>query len=193
MKQFPASPFARPGKPAYCPDGPSSSKDRYIGKGAQVKREATIAVAAAAILAAGIAGCSDNKSTSSGSGSSGSSSATASSGGGPTVSIDGKNQNVTGSVVCTTAGGNVNIAIGGAATGIAAVLSDASTPEVKSVGLGNVNGVTLAYTAGTGQGSASATKSGNSYKITGTATGVDMANPMQPVNKPFEINVTCSS
>jgi lipoprotein LpqH len=158
-----------------------------------VKREATIAVAAAAILAAGISGCSDNKSTSSGSGSSGSTSATASSGGGPTVSIDGKNQNVTGSVVCTTAGGSVNIAIGGAATGIAAVLSDANPPEVKSVGLGNVNGVTLAYTAGTGQGNASATKTGNGYKITGNATGVDMANPMQPVNKPFEINVTCSS
>jgi lipoprotein LpqH len=158
-----------------------------------VKREATIAVAAAAILAAGISGCSDNKSTSSGSGSSGSTSATASSGGGPSVSIDGKNQNVTGSVVCTTAGGNVNIAIGGAATGIAAVLTDANPPEVKSVGLGNVNGVTLAYTSGTGQGNASATKTGSSYKISGNATGVDMANPMQPVNKPFEINVTCSS
>ena len=159
-----------------------------------MKRELTIAAAAAAILAAGISGCSDNKSTSSGSGSSGSSaSATASGGGGPMVSIDGKNQNVSGSVVCTTAGGNVNIAIGGAATGIAAVLSDANPPEVKSVGLGNVNGVTLAYTSSTGQGNASATKNGNSYKITGTATGVDMANPMQPVNKPFEINVTCSS
>ena len=49
---------------------------------------------------------------------------------------------------------------------------------MKSVGLGNVNGVTLAYTSGTGQGNASATKNGNSYKITGTAIGVDMANPM---------------
>ncbi|SPM39799.1 hypothetical protein MNAB215_1991, partial [Mycobacterium numidiamassiliense] len=158
-----------------------------------VKRELAIVVAAAAILAAGISGCSSNKSTSSGSGSSGSTSAAASGGGAPLVSIDGKNQNVTGSVVCTTAGGNVNIAIGGAATGIAAVLSDANPPVVKSVGLGNVNGVTLAYTQGTGQGNASATKDGNSYKISGTATGVDMANPMQPVNKPFEINVTCSS
>jgi lipoprotein LpqH len=108
------------------------------------------------------------------------------------VIIDGKDQNVTGSVVCTTAGGNVNIAIGGAATGIAAVLTDANPPSVTSVGLGNVNGVTLAYAAGSG-GNASATKDGNKYKITGTATGVDMANPTQPVNKPFEIDVTCSS
>jgi ipoprotein LpqH len=108
------------------------------------------------------------------------------------VIIDGKDQNVTGSVVCTTVGGNVNIAIGGAATGIAAVLTDANPPGVTSVGLGNVNGVTLAYAAGSG-GNASATKDGNKYKITGNATGVDMANPTQPVNKPFEIDVTCSS
>ena len=160
-----------------------------------MKRELMVAVAGAAILAAGITGCSSNKSTTSSSGTSSGSSASATSGGaaGTKVTIDGKDQNVTGSVVCTTAGGNVNIAIGGAATGIAAVLSDANPPDVKSVGLGNVNGVTLGYTAGTGQGKASATKDGNSYKITGTATGVDMANPTQPVNKPFEIDVTCSS
>ena len=39
--------------------------------------------------------------------------------------------------------------------------------------------------------SAKATKDGNKYTISGTATGVDMANPMQPVTKPFEIEVTC--
>ncbi len=160
-----------------------------------MKRGLTVAVAGAAILAAGISGCSSNKSTTSSSGTSSGTSASASAGGaaGTKVLIDGKDQNVSGSVVCTTAGGNVNIAIGGAATGIAAVLTDADPPQVKSVGLGNVNGVTLGYTSGTGQGNASATKSGSSYKITGTATGVDMANPMQPVNKPFEIDVTCSS
>jgi ipoprotein LpqH len=51
--------------------------------------------------------------------------------------------------------------------------------------------VTLGYTSGTGQGKAEATKDGNAYKITGTATGVDISNPLQPVNKPFEIDVTC--
>jgi ipoprotein LpqH len=159
-----------------------------------VKRELTIAVAGAAILVAGISGCSSNKSNTGGGGSSSAATSGATGGGGgPTVTIDGKNQNVTGSVVCTTAGGHVNIAIGGAATGIAAVLTDANPPQVQSVGLGNVNGVTLAYTTGTGQGNAAVTKDGNSYKITGTATGVDMANPMQPVPKPFEIDVTCSS
>ena len=156
-----------------------------------MKRELTIAVAGAAILAAGISGCSSNKSSTGGGGGSSGASASASAGGGPTVTIDGKNQNVAGSVVCTTSGGNVNIAIGGASTGIGAVLTDASPPAVKSVGLGNVNGVTLGYTPGTGQGNANATKNGSSYKISGTATGVDMSNPMQPVNKSFEIDVTC--
>ena len=64
-------------------------------------------------------------------------------------------------------------------------------PNVTSVGLGNVNGVTLGYQSGTGQGEAKAAKDDKTYTITGTATGIDMANPMQPVNKPFEIAVTC--
>jgi ipoprotein LpqH len=161
-----------------------------------VKRSVTVAAAATAIVVVGLSGCSSNKSTTSGGGSSSaqSSAAVTGPGGAPAaakVSIDGKDQNVGGTVACTTAAGSVNIAIGGAATGIGAVLTDANPPAVKSVGLGNVNGVTLGYTPGTGQGNASATKNGSSYKISGTATGVDMANPMQPVNKPFEIDVTC--
>lgn len=157
-----------------------------------MKRGLTVAVAGAAILAAGISGCSSNKSTTSSGTSSGGTSVATGGGGaaGPTVTIDGKNQNVTGSVVCTTVGGDTTIAIGGAATGISAVLTGDNT--VKSVGLGNVNGVTLAYAQGGGQGNATASKDGNKYTIKGTATGVDMANPMQPVNKPFEIDVTCS-
>jgi ipoprotein LpqH len=161
-----------------------------------VKRGLTVAVAGAAILVIGLSGCSSNKSSSGGGGTSGTTSVATGGGGGAAgtkVLIDGKDQNVAGSVVCTTAGGTVNIAIGSGATAIGAVLTDANPPEVKSVGLGNVNGVVLAYTSGTGQGNASATKSGNSYKITGKATGIDAANPMQPVTKPFEIDVTCSS
>ena len=94
-----------------------------------------------------------------------------------------------------TAAGTVNIAIGGGSgssgvpTGIGAVLTDANPPVVKSVALGNVNGVTLGV--GGTSGKADATKDGSKYKVSGTATGVDMANPMQPVNKPFEIDVTC--
>jgi lipoprotein LpqH len=157
-----------------------------------------VAIGGAAIVIAGLSGCSsDKKSESSSSSASSSASETASasatagpSGGGTKVSIDGQDQNVKGTVVCTAMGGNMNIAIGDAATGIAVIVSEDAS-KVTSVGLGNVNGVTLAYAAATGQGEAKATKDGNNWKITGTATGVDMANPMQPVNKPFEIDVAC--
>jgi lipoprotein LpqH len=107
------------------------------------------------------------------------------------VIIDGKDQNVQGTTVCTKAAGNISIAVGGSSTGISVVLTDASPPQVKAVQLGNVNGVTLQYAQG-GQGSASVTVDGNTYKVTGTATGIDMANPMQPTNKPFEVDATCS-
>lgn len=160
-----------------------------------MKRGFVVAVGGAAIVIAGLSGCSKGSNSSSPSSSASSAagssaSAAAAPSGGTKVTIDGKDQSVGGTVVCTAMNGNMNIAIGDATTGIAAVLgSDGST--VQSVGLGNVNGVTLGYQSGAGQGSAKAEKNGNSYKISGTATGIDMANPMQPVNKPFEIDVTC--
>lgn len=152
-----------------------------------------IAATSAAIVAVGMAGCSSDKSTTSEHDTHGAgASASVSHGASHTkVLIDGKDQNVSGTISCVTTGGTVNIAIGEQATGIAAVLSDANPPEVTSVALGNVNGVTLGYTAGSGQGKAEATRDGDSYKITGEATGIDTTNPMQVVKKPFEIDVTC--
>jgi lipoprotein LpqH len=157
-----------------------------------VKRELTIAVAGAAILAASISGCSSSKP-------SGGGVATSVPGGSVSVgganaakvTIDGKDQNVQGTTVCTKTPGNITIAVGGSSTGISVVLTDASPPQVKAVQLGNVNGVTLQYAQG-GQGNASVTVDGNTYKVTGTATGIDMANPTQPTNKPFEVDATCS-
>ena len=166
-----------------------------------MKRGFVVAVGGAAIVIAGLSGCSsdDKKTESTGTSAAATTSAegtasvsatAAPSGGGTKVTIDGKDQNVAGTVVCSAMGGNMNIAIGDAATGIAAVVSEDGS-NVQSVGLGNVNGVTLGYQNGTGQGEAKATKDGSSWKISGTATGIDMANPMQPVNKPFEIDVAC--
>ena len=157
-----------------------------------MKRSVTIAAAGLAIVVVGLSGCSSDKKSSSSASSNGSTAAASSGSSTAKVTIDGKDQTVQGTVACTSAAGNFNIAIGGAQTGIGVVLTDANPPSVKSVGLGNVNGVTLGYTPGIpGGASATATKDGNTYKISGTATGVDMANPMQPVNKPFEIDVTC--
>jgi lipoprotein LpqH len=154
-----------------------------------VKRGFVVAIGGAAIVVAGLSGCSSEKKSET----SGDTSSAASAQGKSTVTIDGKDQAVQGTVVCSTMGENVNIAIGDATTGIGAVVSTGDSPTVHSVGLGNVNGVTLGFQENAGQGEAKAEKDGNSYKISGTATGIDMANPMQPVNKPFEIDVTCPS
>ena len=48
----------------------------------------------------------------------------------------------------------------------------------------------MSFTEGAPGNSATAVKTGNNYKITGTASGVD--NSGQQVNKDFAIDVTCS-
>jgi lipoprotein LpqH len=160
-----------------------------------VKRELLIA-GAAMIVVTGGAGCSNqNKSASTATSSSATTSSTAATTTGPAVApgsaqvtVDGQPQNVGGPVVCSTTEGKFSIAIGEVITGVIVGLEpDASV--VHNAGLGTVNGVVLSYTEGVPGNSASATKDGNSYKITGTATGVDAAG--QPVSKPFEIDVTC--
>ena len=160
-----------------------------------MKRGFVVAIGGAALVIAGLSGCgSDDSKAGEGTTTTAATVAggTAATGSGTAkVSIDGADQDVQGTVTCATMGGNVNIAIGEAATGIAAVVSEGDSPSVQSVGLGNVNGVTLGYQSGVDQGNAEASKDGQTYKITGTATGVDMANPLEPVNKPFEIEVTC--
>jgi lipoprotein LpqH len=153
-----------------------------------VTRVVMIGMVGAAIAVAAISGCSGTSSTKTSSTSSTSGSASA----GPTaVIVDGQNQNVSGAVSCTAADANTNVAIGDATTGVGAVLSNDSPPAVHSVGLGSVNGVTLGYSdAAPSQGNASATKSGSTYKITGTAVGLDTSS-QQPVTKSFELDFTC--
>lgn len=149
------------------------------------KHRILVGIVAAATVVAGLAGCSSNKSGTS----TGTSSPAAVAN---KVVIDGQTQSVTGQVSCTPANGNVNIGIGDPSTGIGAVVSSADPPVVQAVGLGNLTGVTLGYAAGApGQGNAQATKSGNSYTIKGTATGISTANPQQALTKSFEMDVTC--
>jgi ipoprotein LpqH len=149
------------------------------------KQGILIGIAAAATVVAGLAGCSNNKS------SSGASSSAAAPAGNKVV-IDGQAQNATGPISCTQVNGNLSIGIGDPSTGVGAVVTNADPPVVQAVGLGNLTGATLGYSAGApNQGSVQATKSGNSYTIKGTATGVDAANPQQALSKSFEIDVTC--
>jgi ipoprotein LpqH len=145
-----------------------------------------VGIAAAATVVAGLAGCSSNKSSTGGA-----SSSAASAPVGNRVVVDGQAQNVAGAITCTQVNGNTSIGFGDPTTGIGAVVTNADPPVVQAVGLGNLTGVTLGYSAGApNQGNAQATKSGNSYAIKGTATGVDAAS-QQPVTKSFEIDATC--
>jgi lipoprotein LpqH len=106
------------------------------------------------------------------------------------VVVDGQDQNVTGQASCTAAGDNINIGIGDPTNGVGAVVTNTDPPAVHAVGLGTPNGSALGYSdAAQSQGNADATKVGNSYKITGTAVGVDSNS--QPVTKPFELDVAC--
>ena len=147
-----------------------------------------------ALLVVGLTGCSSGTKSPSAP----SSVATASSGsvsastgtGTAKVTIDGQVSDIKGQVVCATNGGNFTIAIGGAATGIAVIMAEDAS-DVTSVALGNVNGVALAFQEGVPGAAASATKQGRTYRISGTASGVDMTNPLEPITKPFEIDVTC--
>lgn len=174
-----------------------------------MKRTFTVAVCGAALVLSGLVGCSSDKSVKENvesatdtaksavsEATSAVTSATDAIKGNPEsgqarVSIDGQDQTVEGTVVCTAMGGNIQIAIGNATQGIGAQVSEGDSPAVHQVGLGNINGVALGFQEGAPGGEATVTKDGNTYTITGTATGVDMANPMQPLTKPFEIAVTC--
>ena len=99
---------------------------------------------------------------------------------------------MTGPISCTQVNGNLSIGIGDPSTGVGAVVTNADPPVVQAVGLGNLTGATLGYSAGApNQGNAQATKSGNSYTIKGTATGVNASKSSANRSKPFEIDVTC--
>jgi lipoprotein LpqH len=149
-----------------------------------VKRGFVVTVTGAAIVAAGLAGCSSNKA------SNGSSTA-ATGNGSAKVTIDGKDQTVSGKIACVTTGNQVSIQLGDPSGGLQAVLTTDNPPKVNAVQLGKVSGQVLQYAPGAGD--ATATRDGNNYKISGHALGgVDMSNPMAgPVSKAFNIDVTC--
>jgi lipoprotein LpqH len=166
-----------------------------------VKRELLIAVGVATIVA-GMAGCSSSNNASgpsssaasassaaSSSSSTPASSTTAAASGQPQVIIGGQAQNVSGPVVCSTTNDKFSIAVGDMLTGVIVGLEQDGS-VVHNAGLGTVNGVVMSFTEGVPGNSATAVKTGNNYKITGTASGVD--NSGQQVSKDFTIDVTCS-
>jgi ipoprotein LpqH len=152
-----------------------------------MKREMAVGALCAALVVAGLVGCSSSTSKTSSS----SSSRTASAPVVTKVVVDGQDQNVAGSATCTPSGDNVNIGIGDPTDGLGAVVTNTDPPAVHAVGLGSPGGSTLGYSdAAESQGTAVATKEVNGYKITGTAVGLDPSNS-QALTKSFELDVAC--
>ena len=103
---------------------------------------------------------------------------------GARVVVDGKEQNISGSVRCigVPVVGMQTINIG---MDMVIVLNESSDPiKVTSVTLRNIDGGTLMYESIVGSGDATATKTGNTYKISGHENRGSSA-------RPFEIEVTC--
>jgi lipoprotein LpqH len=101
---------------------------------------------------------------------------------GARVVVDGKEQNISGTVRCIGGFGVQTINIG---TEMAILLNDATDPiGVKSVNLRNVEGGALLYESIVGNGDATATKTDNTYKISGHENKGSS-------NRAFEIEVTC--
>lgn len=99
------------------------------------------------------------------------------------------------SVTCVKQGGKINVGSGavGGQQGLGIVMTDEATPRVESLGM-VVDGNALAVTDNMGVkvGSAEVKVDGDTYTITGEATGADINNPMAGmITKPFTVTVTC--
>jgi lipoprotein LpqH len=143
-----------------------------------VKRQVAVGVAGAALVAAGLAGCSSDSNEESNK---------------TKVSVGGQEQDVKENVTCSSKEGSTVITIGDPGREVIATLSDADSPEVLSVVFGDVNGKKYMYTkdmppSGT-EGDAKATKDGNHYKVSGKAGELTQAE--QPPTESFEIEATC--
>jgi ipoprotein LpqH len=167
-----------------------------------LKRELLIAIATATAIA-GVTGCSSgNKSSGPASSSAAPSSATSGASAPGTaapppppatppakITVDGQPLPVTDPVDCNSKDGKFSIAIGQPFIGVIVALEqDASV--VHLVGLGDINGLNYNFTEGVPGQSATATKSGNTYHVTGTASGTDNKGKQQ-ATKPFTVEVTC--
>ncbi|HEY0227654.1 MAG TPA: lipoprotein LpqH [Mycobacterium sp.] len=105
------------------------------------------------------------------------------------ITLGGQQMPVTDPVDCNSKDGKFSIAIGQPFIGVIAALEqDASV--VHLVGLGEVDGLNYNFNEGAPGQNANATKNGNTYHITGVASGTDNKGKQQ-AQKPFTIDVTC--
>ena len=87
-----------------------------------------------------------------------------------------------GPVECTDEAAIVDIAVGGAESGITAAVTKGDKPEVNLVTVGEVDGVSLGFIGGgaSPNGSAEVTKDDNAYRISGKVTVRDLTNMRTP-------------
>ena len=174
-----------------------------------MKRGLTVAVAGAAILVAGVAGCSSNNSTTPSSSSS-SSSTTSRAGTGPTttsrtrttttttttttaaalptkVIFDGQDQHITGAPICSTGGGYIRINL----SNVSVQLFQRDPPQVNIVDFEHMQGSKYTFVSTSPIVSASVTQNGKNYVVKGTAYEQTGHPDNNPTIKSFEIDATC--
>ncbi|OHU22582.1 hypothetical protein BKG76_19265 [Mycobacteroides franklinii] len=104
---------------------------------------------------------------------------------GPRVVVDGVVRSVENRVECVTAADMTFVNVGSDSDAIAATLAAGDTPTLQSLTLGIIDGHPLMYNSGHGAAEPTVTKSGQSYKISGTATA-GLSTPAT-----FELEFTC--
>ncbi|WP_078315089.1 lipoprotein LpqH [Mycobacterium sp. D16Q16] len=104
---------------------------------------------------------------------------------GPRVVVDGVLRSVENRVECVTAADMTFVNIGSDSEAIAATLAAGDSPTLKSLTLGVIDGHPVMYNSGHGATEPTVTKSGQSYKIVGTATA-GLSTPAT-----FELEFTC--
>lgn len=171
-------------------------------------RLCTAAVAASAALALTLTGCGGSPKASAPSPAApapASPATSAAAAGASTVSVDGKAVSGTFTTTCVNQGGMLALALtdtGNSAYGnlaVSATVANGST--VQAVGITGSKGGSsgLPYAVGYGKGapggSASVTKSGNTFRVTGEGVGTpDPGNPMAGVkNSKFDITFACQN
>jgi len=106
------------------------------------------------------------------------------------VTVNGQNIGTTEAVQCTPAGSLTTIITGDQTSGITTLVSNKDELTAEAVSINNVGGFTGSYNAGLG-GTAKVTMTGRTYDISGTADGLDTANPSFRTSGTFAIKVAC--
>ena len=108
------------------------------------------------------------------------------------LTVDGKDQTISGDIACVTTGDRLVISVGDQSKGV--VGATLANDEIETLGI-IVDGQPLAYTKGVPGSTATSSKDGASYKMSGELTGMpDMANPMAgPGRHSFTMDVSCPS